>query len=214
MAACNAPHDASASASAQPSPCPSRLTQWPSPRCLVRGTNRTHRNAHLGADVVFFVSARTNKRHHHQRAATASARGSRNQQWQSPRWTGPWMVCSPQIPLTSSFHGWRTSCACLCDIGPATPKTTGCIFSPLHQATGLRCFSSFFYGFLHSAQFLPDQGCNSCLRFLAGRLAAALGLPDTRIRRTESSGRLLASFGGLQHFQGPHILHGRPSSPA
>jgi hypothetical protein len=38
---------------------------------------------------------------------------------------------------------------------------------------------------------------------------------DTCIRRAESSGGLLAtSFGGLQHFQGPHMQYGRPSSPA
>jgi hypothetical protein len=35
-------------ASAQPRPSPSRPTQWTSPRCLVRGTSRTHRDAHLG----------------------------------------------------------------------------------------------------------------------------------------------------------------------
>ena len=50
---------------------------------------------------------------------------------------------------------------------------------------------------------------------LAGRRAVAHGLRATCIRRAESSGGLLAtSFGGLQHFQGPHILYGRPSSPA
>jgi hypothetical protein len=38
---------------------------------------------------------------------------------------------------------------------------------------------------------------------------------DTCIRRAESCGGLLAtSFGGLPHFQGAHILYGRPSSPA
>ena len=43
---------------------------------------------------------------------------------------------------------------------------------------------------------------------LAGRRAAAHGLRATCIRRAESSGGLLAtSFGGLQHFQGPHILY-------
>jgi hypothetical protein len=63
--------------------------------------------------------------------------------------------------------------------------------------------------------FLLDQHCDSCLRFLAGRGAAAHGLRATCIRRAESSGGLLAtSFGGLQHFQGPHILYDRPSSPA
>jgi hypothetical protein len=47
------------------------------------------------------------------------------------------------------------------------------------------------------------------------RRAAAHGLRAKCIRRTESSGGLLAtSFGGLQHFQGPHILSGRSSSPA
>jgi hypothetical protein len=60
-----------------------------------------------------------------------------------------------------------------------------------------------------------DPRCDSCLRFLAGRSDAALGLRVTCIRRVESSGGLLAtSFGGLQHFHGPHMLYGRPSSPA
>ena len=72
-----------------------------------------------------------------------------------------------------------------------------------------------FLLFLHRAQFLLDQRCDSCLRFLAGRCAAAHGLQVTCLRRTDSSGGLLAtSFGGLQHFHGPHILYGRPSSPA
>jgi hypothetical protein len=67
--------------------------------------------------------------------------------------------------------------------------------------------------FLQRAQFLLDQRCDSCLRFLAGRCAAAHGLRATCIRRAESSGGLPAtSFGGLQHFHGPHILYGRPSS--
>jgi hypothetical protein len=67
--------------------------------------------------------------------------------------------------------------------------------------------------FLQHAQFLLDQRCDSCLRFLAGCCAAAHGLRATCIRRAESSGGLLAtSFGGLQHFHGPHILYGQPSS--
>jgi hypothetical protein len=59
--------------------------------------------------------------------------------------------------------------------------------------------------FLQRAQFLLDQRCDSCLRFLAGRCDAAYGLRATCIRRAESSGGLPAtSFGGLQHFHGPH----------
>jgi hypothetical protein len=50
---------------------------------------------------------------------------------------------------------------------------------------------------------------------LAERSAAAPGLRATCILRAESSGGLLAtSFGVLQHFHGPNILYGRPSSPA
>ena len=108
--------------------------------------------------------------------------------------------------------------------GPCEPASlsAGGIFSPLHQiASG--CFSTVrissllaaFLLFLHRAQFLLDQRCDSCLKFLAGRCAAAHGLQVTCLRRTDSSGGLLAtSFGGLQHFHGPHILNGRPSSPA
>jgi hypothetical protein len=44
--------------------------------------------------------------------------------------------------------------------------------------------------FLQRAQFLLDQRCDSCLRFLAGRCAAAHGLRATCIRRAESSGDL------------------------
>jgi hypothetical protein len=44
-------------------------------------------------------------------------------------------------------------------------------------------------------------------------LICLLGLRDTCIQRAASSGGLLAtSFGGLQHFEGPHILYDRPSS--
>jgi hypothetical protein len=50
-------------------------------------------------------------------------------------------------------------------------------------AAHLRC--------LRSALFLLDLRCDSCLRFLAGRRAAALGLRVTCIRRDESSGGLL-----------------------
>jgi hypothetical protein len=61
----------------------------------------------------------------------------------------------------------------------------------VHPATGLRRFSPLFYG----------------------RCAAIHGFRAACIRRPESSGGLLAtSFGGLQHFQGQHILYGRPSS--
>ena len=50
---------------------------------------------------------------------------------------------------------------------------------------------------------------------LAGRRAASHGLRATCIRRAASSGGFLAtSFRGLQHFHGPHILYGRPCSPA
>jgi hypothetical protein len=49
--------------------------------------------------------------------------------------------------------------------------------------------------------FLFDPRCDSCLRFLAGRCAAAPGFRATCIRRAESSGGLLAtSFGGLHPF--------------
>jgi hypothetical protein len=110
----------------------------------------------------------------------------------SPSWTGTWIVCSPQFQLTRSYHGSPTSCACLCDIGLATPELTVGILSRLHPATGLRRFSPLFYG----------------------RCAAAHGFKATCIQRAESSGGILAtSFGGLQHFQGPHILYGGPSSP-
>jgi hypothetical protein len=73
--------------------------------------------------------------------------------------------------------------------------------------------ASLFFCSLHHTQFLLDHQCDSCLRFLAGRCVAAHGFRATCIRRVESSRGLLAtSFGGLQHFQGPHILYGRPSS--
>jgi hypothetical protein len=50
--------------------------------------------------------------------------------------------------------------------------------------------------------------CDSCLRFLAGRCAAAPGFRATCIRRAESSGGLLAtSFGGL------HLFTGLPTHP-
>jgi hypothetical protein len=116
-------------------------------------------------------------------------------------------VVRPTVGRRYQGPSWSAQGPC----EPASLSAVG-IFSPLHQATGLRRFSQLFYGSLHSAQFLLDQRCDSCLRFLAGRSTAALGLQDLCIRRDESSGGLLAtSFGGLQHFHGPHILYGRPS---
>jgi hypothetical protein len=94
----------------------------------------------------------------------------------------------------------------LCETG-STSMPAGIISPRLHPATELRRFSPLFYGSLHRAQFLLDQRCGSCLRFLAGRCAAAHGFRATCIRRAASSGGFLAtSFGGLPHFHGSHIL--------
>jgi hypothetical protein len=99
--------------------------------------------------------------------------------------------------------------------GPCDPTslTAGGVFSPLHQATGLRRFALLFSGFCNAPSFFSPSGVTPVMRFLAGRCAAAHGLRATCIRRAESSGGLPATyFGGLQHFHCPHILSGRPSS--
>jgi hypothetical protein len=99
----------------------------------------------------------------------------------------------------------------LCD---PTSLSTGGVFSSLHQATGLRRFALLFSGFCNAPSFFSPIAVTPVMRFLAGRCAAAHGLRATCIRRAESSGGLPAtSFGGLQHFHGPHLLSGRLSSP-
>jgi hypothetical protein len=77
---------------AQPLPCPSRLTQWPNPRCLIRTQTSRTETPILGPDG---------------RVSPAYVSGPRNQQWHCPRWTGPGILCSTQITLTRSSHGSR-----------------------------------------------------------------------------------------------------------
>jgi hypothetical protein len=76
--------------------------------------------------------------------------------------------------------------------------------------------SSLLTALLRTSRCRPRAHLRSSLldgRSVAPRSVAALGLPDTCIRRAESSGGLLAiSFGGLPRFHGQHILYGRPSS--
>jgi hypothetical protein len=148
--------------------------QCPSPEVLVRGTTERAETHISGSDVC---------------ALTASVHGPGVSQCPCPE--GPWPVaCWPQLPTRGpSRH--QTSCFCLCEAGLITSVPAGCMFPPVHQATGLHRFSPLFYG----------------------RCDASHGFRTTCIRRAESSAEPLAtSFGGLQHFHGPHILYDRPSS--
>jgi hypothetical protein len=95
--------------------------------------------------------------------------------------------CLPVIPrrMRAGRHSGRepalTACYLralgLCDQAGFTSLPASISLPRLHQATGLRRFSPLFYGSLHRAQFLLDQRCDSCLRFLAGRHSQHLSLP-------------------------------------
>jgi hypothetical protein len=109
-----------------------------------------------------------------------------------------------------SYQGPPPANQGLCD---PTSLSTGGVFSPLHQATGLRRLALLFSGFCNAPSFFSPSAVTPVMRFLAGRCAAAHGLRATCIGRAESSGGLpTTSFGGLQHFHGPHLLSGRLSS--
>jgi hypothetical protein len=109
MATCNAPRDASDSRFRATPPVPFTTDAVTKPSLSGPGHKPHAQTPILGPDG---------------RDTPAYGRGSRNPRWHRPRWTGPWIVWSPQFTLTRISHASPTSCVCLCDNGPATPEPT------------------------------------------------------------------------------------------